>query len=70
MNTSTDEFLAARFPHVERNWLEMVNDTLGFLKQKSSGNGEMQTMWNGGVDAGTKWTFKPPKRPRYKPPIQ
>lgn len=70
MYKSTNELLAARFPNIDRSWLEMVDHTLDFLKQTSSGNGEMQTVWNGGVDGGTKWTFKPPKRPRYKPPIQ
>jgi hypothetical protein len=70
MEKSTDEFLAIKFPNLERGWLEMVNDTVGFLKQRCSGNGKMQTLWNGGTDSGTEWTFKPPKRPRYKPPIQ
>jgi hypothetical protein len=67
---STGELFAARFPHVEPDWLEMVNSTLGQMKVLCQGNARMSTQWNGGSDAGTEWTFKVPKRPRYRKPIQ
>ncbi len=67
---STGELLATRFPHVEPDWLHMVNDTLGQMKQMCAGNAKMLTQWNNGADAKTEWTFVVPKRPRYRRPIQ
>ena len=69
MYKNTAELFAARFPNIDPNWLETVDNTLDFLKKTSSGNGKMQTVWNGGQDGGTEWTFKPPKRPKYHKPI-
>lgn len=68
---STDELMAVRFPNVDRDWLEMVNSTLGQMRLMCSGNALMCTTWNGGTEARTEWTFSIPKRPKYrKPPIQ
>lgn len=70
MYKSTDELLALRFQNLDKDWLDMVNVTMGQMKQTCQGNARMCTNWNGGADAGTEWTFKVPKRPRPRKPLQ
>jgi hypothetical protein len=61
-----DEFLEKHFPHVPAEWLNKVNDVLGWLKRDYSGNGQMITTWSSGREMSTKWTFDSAKRSKKK----
>lgn len=52
----TDKFLAIRYKHLDKSWLDKVNEMVGWLKQHLSGNGEMRVFWSGGVPQ-TEWTL-------------
>lgn len=54
---NTDEFLAVRFPHLSKSWLDEINDMVGWLKQKFSGNGELCVPWSGGIPQPGRWTI-------------
>lgn len=55
---STDEFLAIRFPHLRKTWLDEINDAIGWLKQNFKGNATMQIPWNGGIPGEVHWFVK------------
>lgn len=55
---NTDEFLAIKFPNLRKSWLTRLNQKLGWLKKKNSGNAEMRVHWAGGRDLYTEWTYR------------
>lgn len=72
---TTGEFeaiLKDRYPHLDHHWLKPwlddLNETIGWLKQKFSGNARMCVPWSGGIPQPAEWTFKQaskqPKKPR------
>ena len=52
---TTDEFLAIKFPHLRKSWLQKINWRLGWLKQFNGGHGEMVTRFSNGQDRWTGW---------------
>lgn len=63
---STDEFLAIRFPNLDKTWLDEINEMVGWLKQKFKGNGELYVPWSGGIPQISTWSIKSSrkKKPR------
>lgn len=62
----TDEFLAVRFPHLSKSWLDEINEMVGVLKQYFSGNAQMHVPWSGGLPQQTEWLVKGLKKPAKK----
>lgn len=61
-NMDTDKIVAVRFQHLNTTWLDEVNEMVGWLKQKFSGNGRMSVPWSHGSPLETEWTLKPDKK--------
>ncbi len=57
-NPNTDEFLAVRFPHVHKSWLERVNQMLARLFQENGGYAEMHTKFQGTQPVWTEWQIR------------
>lgn len=57
---STDEFLAVKFPHLRKSWLERINRKLGLLWQENGGNAEMHVRWRKCHPDWTEWSIREP----------
>jgi hypothetical protein len=65
---TTGEFkaiLSRRYPNLDqswiKSWLDDLNETIGWLKERFSGNGHMYIFWRGGVPQEPEWTVKSEK---------
>jgi hypothetical protein len=64
----TDEFFAVHYQHLDKSWLkswlEDLNEMVGLLKQRFSGNAHMHLPWSGGIPQDTEWSVKQKKKKR------
>ena|SRR5579863_3111446 len=58
LSKDTDEFLAVRYPHIDKSWLDEINTMLGQLKAWCSGDARMSVPFSGGIPQFTEWTIK------------
>lgn len=54
----TNEMLAARFPHLQRDWLEQIERQLAFLERENGGNAEMHCRFSGGQLSWIDWIVR------------
>jgi hypothetical protein len=64
----TGEFkaiLERRYPNLDqgwlKTWLDELNDSIGWLKERFSGTGHMYIFWRGGTPQEPEWTVKSEK---------
>lgn len=55
---STDEFLAIRFPHLKKSWLQKVNDRLATFKLENGGSVEAVIRWSKGHVQWMDWHLR------------
>ena len=56
--TTTDEFLALKFPGIRKSWLKRVSHKLMQLRNENGGNAELTTRFKNGRDCWDDWNAR------------
>jgi hypothetical protein len=54
----TGKFIALRYPHLDKQWLDSVNNGIAEFKKQNGGDVEMHVRWNKGRAKWTDWIIR------------
>ncbi len=64
--TDSEKLVALRWPHLKKSWLDEVNEAVGWLKTRFSGNAKMLVPLSGGQMQRPEWLIQAKRDPSTK----